>query len=253
MPEAFAFPSGTPVWWEAVSDDPPATAAFYQRLFAWQVRASVPGYRFCLRGERAVAAVVDGARHRGVADPGWLPSLFAPALDETCERVERHGGAVLAPPAAVDGEGRRALVRDPGGAVCALWAASHLPDPAPVRAPGHLGRVGLLAGDPRRSTEFYASVFGGGHGDVQRGGVQPGLPGVPAFLGVRRPRPAHLGGDRWLPDFLVEDLTRAVRAVRDGGGRDAGADTAGSGATIMTDPAGVPFGLTALDSLPAPE
>ncbi|MGW3134894.1 VOC family protein [Streptomyces sp. NPDC001139] len=252
MPKARVYPPGTPVWWELVTDDPPKTAAFYQRLFAWQVQAPVSGYQFCLREERPIAAIVGRAHHCDTAGPGWLPSLFVAALDEACERVGQHGGAVLVPPTPVDGKGRQALVRDPGGAVCSLWAATHLPDPAPLRGEGQVWKSELLADDPRGSAAFYAAVLGcrAAPNDRERGAIRMLVSPESLALFDVRPRPSGLRTGHWMPGFVVKNLTRAVQAVRNSGGENISEGTTEMTATLI-DPHLIPFSLTALGSLPS--
>lgn len=252
MPDASDYPPGAQVWLELVTDDPGSATAFYARLFDWRVHAPVPAYRFCLRGGVPVTAIIDNSYHRGRAANGWLPGFFVPDLDEACRRAVRHGGTVPAAPTTEHDIGRHALVRDPGGAECTLWGAGHLPDPAPVRAPGHRWRTELSARDPRRSAAFYAAVLGGGTGHgAGPGGVDSltASGGLPLFDVT--PRPAGTDADRWVTHFAVEDLTSAARTVTDGGGEVEEADAACTTAVRMTDLHRTPSALLDLRVLQA--
>ncbi|MEV7676660.1 VOC family protein [Streptomyces sp. NPDC088752] len=247
MPDATDYPPGAQVWLELVTADPRAAAAFYTRIFNWQVHAPVPAYRFCLQGDLPVTAIVNDAYHRGQASGGWLPGFFVPDLDEACRRAVQHGGTVPVAPAAEHGKGRHALVRDPGGTECTLWGAGHLPDPKPVRTPGHRWKTELSARDPLRSTAFYVEVLGGGTkrsekpGGVNRLTARDGLP-----LFDVTPSPAGTETDRWVTHFVVRDLTSAVRTVTDGGGEVEQADAACSTTIRMADLHRTPSVLLAL-------
>ena len=54
--------------------------------------------------------------------PVWLVYFIVASLDTSLAEVRKRGGTVLREPRA-SGEGRFAVIRDPAGAVCALYQA----------------------------------------------------------------------------------------------------------------------------------
>jgi predicted enzyme related to lactoylglutathione lyase len=52
--------------------------------------------------------------------PVWLVYFIVPRLDDALARVRKNGGSVLREPTS-GGGGRFAVVKDPAGAVCALY------------------------------------------------------------------------------------------------------------------------------------
>lgn len=52
----------------------------------------------------------------------WLIYVVVADVDASAERCRELGGAVLAGPKGMGGQGRYCVIRDPAGAVCALWS-----------------------------------------------------------------------------------------------------------------------------------
>jgi uncharacterized protein len=112
---------GALVWNELQSPDLDASAAFYGDLFGWEV-ADVPGME-----ERYLtiknAGANNGAMRAASAGmpPSWLVYFGAEDLDESLAKVAELGGEKLTGPIDI-GIAKFAVVRDPQGAVFALYA-----------------------------------------------------------------------------------------------------------------------------------
>jgi predicted enzyme related to lactoylglutathione lyase len=108
---------GCMVWNELATSDVARTAAFYRDLLGWEAEPDATGYATI----RAEGAINGGIRplQDGEA-PAWLVYFTTPSCDEAAARVRDAGGTVVAGPMAVT-VGRIAVVRDPQGAVLALY------------------------------------------------------------------------------------------------------------------------------------
>jgi predicted enzyme related to lactoylglutathione lyase len=109
MPEAF-------VWFHNSNDKPKESIDFYQKLLGWEATSGPPGLTL-LGGEKGPFAAVGGP-DRDV--PGWLPYLQVDDVDAATQKAVGLGASLVREkrqgPA-----GEFAIVRDPGGAVVALW------------------------------------------------------------------------------------------------------------------------------------
>lgn len=124
---------GSLCWHELATRDVKAAGDFYPRIFGWQARASDMGgapYTEFLAEDHSVAGVVPmTAAYPPEIPPHWLVYFCVTDTDEAAGRVERLGGAVLAPPRTVPA-GRFAVLADPQSAYFAILA---LPLPAEPR------------------------------------------------------------------------------------------------------------------------
>ncbi|MEV6978228.1 VOC family protein [Kitasatospora sp. NPDC093806] len=103
-------------WSEQHSPDPDTARAFYRRVF---------GYAYGREVDGATVFRVDGLPAGGIGRrpvPGWAVQFGAADTDLATERVRELGGTVLSDPEPTP-FGRRAVVRDDGGAVFTLIGA----------------------------------------------------------------------------------------------------------------------------------
>jgi uncharacterized protein len=114
---------GSVGWIDLTVDDAPALRDFYAAVVGWSVE-NVPlgDYDdFCMKdasgGPRA------GVCHRRGPNAGvpaqWIAYFVVADLEQSLTEVAARGGAVVSPPRGAGG--RFAIVRDPAGAVCALY------------------------------------------------------------------------------------------------------------------------------------
>ncbi len=120
-------PSGAPgqfLWVELMSRDFPKSRAFYTDLLDWQAEeVPMPG------GNYTLFRTANGAAGGGMVMPqevpdmvpdNWVGYVHVPAIDKSCQDVERMGGTVLFAPMDIPGAGRFCQIQDPTGAVVAL-------------------------------------------------------------------------------------------------------------------------------------
>lgn len=115
-------------WFDLTVPDAEALRSFYQQVVGWNAEAvEMDGYNdYCMKPPGAEVPVAGICRARGsnAAIPAqWLLYITVPNLDESLRACEAAGGTRLTPPRDA-GTGRFAVIRDPAGAVCALYQAA---------------------------------------------------------------------------------------------------------------------------------
>jgi predicted enzyme related to lactoylglutathione lyase len=108
---------GCMVWNELASPDVARAAAFYRDLLGWEAEPDATGYATIMVGgvpNGGIRPLQDGEQ------PAWLVYFSTPSADAAVKAVREAGGAIIAGPMDVT-VGRIALVRDPQGAVLALY------------------------------------------------------------------------------------------------------------------------------------
>jgi hypothetical protein len=105
------------VWNELATPDVERAGEFYGELLGWEAAPDATGYATIRLAER----INGGMRPlRDGEPPNWLIYFTVPSADEAAETVRASGGQVLAGPADAT-VGRIAVVRDPQGAMFALY------------------------------------------------------------------------------------------------------------------------------------
>jgi predicted enzyme related to lactoylglutathione lyase len=115
---------GTISWTDLTVEDAEQVRDFYEAVVGWTPSA-VPmgGYSdFVMNadGGEAVAGVCHARGHNAELPPVWLVYITVDDLDHSLEQCQRLGGSVLAPPRSYGG-GRYCVIKDPAGAICALY------------------------------------------------------------------------------------------------------------------------------------
>jgi predicted enzyme related to lactoylglutathione lyase len=92
---------------------------FYAELFGWEFeRAPIPEFvYFGIQGEGEAR----GGLMKDERQPHWLPYVNVAELDAQIAKAQKLGATLLRPATPVPGQGTMAVLRDPGGAVFALW------------------------------------------------------------------------------------------------------------------------------------
>lgn len=108
---------GCMVWNELATPDVGRAGSFYAELLGWNVEADATGYATIRMGD----GINGGMRPLQDAEPpNWLLYFTVPSADAAVAHVRESGGTVLTGP--VDATvGRIAVVRDPQGAMFALY------------------------------------------------------------------------------------------------------------------------------------
>jgi predicted enzyme related to lactoylglutathione lyase len=117
---------GTISWQDLTVEDAERVRDFYQSVVGWAPKAiNMGGYSdFVMRGSDGDVAGICHARG-GNADlpPVWLIYITVEDLDHSIGECQRLGGTLLGTPRGYGG-GRYCVIKDPAGAVCALYQPS---------------------------------------------------------------------------------------------------------------------------------
>ena len=182
-------------------------------------------YTMWMNGETPIGGVMElpeEAREQG-ARPHWLAYVAVEDVDASAKKAGELGATVLVGPRDIPDVGRFAVLRDPQGAVIAIYRSAQ---DASSEAEPNVGQFSwheLATTDHEAAFDFYSQLFGWnkteamdmgemgtyqmyGTGDRTLGGMfnKPGeMPGPPA----------------WLYYTLVEDIDETVEKVRQNGGQ----------------------------------
>jgi predicted enzyme related to lactoylglutathione lyase len=118
-------------WHQLLTTAPAEAAAFYEGLLGWTAHVGdlegVPQHTLC-NGEQPVASILGVPAEDGGAMPHWHPHLCVDNVDKRARLAEQLGGRVVVEPVDVPGQGRLAVIQDPGGAVLTLVSAPDADD-----------------------------------------------------------------------------------------------------------------------------
>jgi len=249
------------IWYELMTSDPAGAASFYGAVVGWTIAAHSDAgdggvdYRMIGRSDGGNAGgmlTLNADMLAGGARPGWLGYLEVADVDAAIDAIKADGGAVQMPATDLP-VGRIAMVSDPQG------AHFYIMDPIPPEGAGagesdvfsvaeaqHVRWNELATSDPDAAIAFYKKHFGWGQegemdmgdlgayrfiqrGDVMIGAVMPLMEGYPVPM--------------WSYYIGVDDIDRALAAVRAGGG------------TVTNEPMEIPggeFAMNAIDPQGAP-
>ncbi len=217
------------IWYELLTSDVDAAAAFYGAVLGWKARPSgTPGmdYRLLSIGGADVCglmALPENAAAGGMR-PAWLGYLDVADVDAAVARISGAGGSLHMPASDIPGVGRLAMVADPQGAgfyVMTPMGEGASSSFAPGK-PGHGGWHELHTSDWRAALAFYREQFGwtvaeemdmGPRGtylvfETGGGGRSGGMVDDPDA-----PRPY------WLYYFCVDEIDAAKKRVEVHGGQ----------------------------------
>lgn len=247
------------VWYELMTSDPAAAAAFYRQVIGWNIADSgMPGMQYTLlsAGASTVAglmALPDDAKARAVP-PNWTGYVGVADVDAMAARIRDAGGAIHHPPQDIPGVGRFAVAADPHGAVFCLFKGIQDEVP-PMPAPGTPGFIGwheLYTENLDAAWTFYSALFGWSKGDAidmgEMGVYQLFTAGGPAPIGGMMKRPPQVPMACWLYYVNVDAIDAATARVTAGGGRTiTGAMEVPGGSWIAQciDPQGAVFAMVA--------
>ncbi|MEU4181353.1 VOC family protein [Streptomyces sp. NPDC026589] len=198
--------------------------AFYGEVLGWRFRPSSLDEEFLVATADGDPVAGMGTRRPGLAPASvWTPYFAVRDADVTAARIRERGGTVAVGPMAL-GDGRAGLAADRDGATFGFWEGHTLAwSPGEGRTPA---RLDLQTRDVFDAAVFYGEVFGWADeaaiGVIYRddhvlvelsGRVVLSLRGG----GVHTSPLAHLR-PRWLVNFAVDDVERAVFAAMSAGG-----------------------------------
>lgn len=246
------------VWYDLMTTDPIAATAFYNQLIGWGTQPWQGGgmpYTMWTTSGGPIGGVMDLPREaRDAGAPShWLAYVGVTDIEATCRRAEALGGAVLHPRTDIPGAGCFAVLRDPQGAVFAVYSSDSLStDEATPPGIGQISWHELATSDLEAGYAFYRDLFGWDvqQEDLDMGGGwmyriygQPG--GLP--LGGMFTKPAEMPGPPfWLYYIAVPSVDEAVARVKEIGGRVLNGPMEVPGGDLIAqcaDPQGAVFAL----------
>lgn len=249
MGKRTGYPPGTFSWVELLTTDADAAKLFYSSLFGWGLEdtdvGGGAGFTTCRVDGDAVCGLQelsDDVKGRGT-QPSWLSYVTAVDADAAAARAQEAGGVVLEEPVDVLDLGRTAVLRDPQGAVVAVW------QPGSRIGAGRVNDVSCLCMNELSTTDmsaagvFYERLFGW---TVE---VSDDAPTGPAMIvnggainGAIFAAPEGVA-PHWRPCFTVESTDQALDRVRELGGQQCGEplDIGHGHITMVRDPQGALF------------
>lgn len=113
-------------WIDLTVEDAGRLRDFYREVAGWEAGdADMGGYSDYFMsppGGDAVAGVCHARGGNADLPPYWLIYIVVADLDQSIEGCRANGGEVIAGPKSM-GDARYCVIRDPAGAVCALYQA----------------------------------------------------------------------------------------------------------------------------------
>ncbi|WP_420142546.1 VOC family protein [Sphingomonas sp.] len=250
-------PHGWPIWYELVTADAEAAAAFYQPIFGWSIGPKPAGdvdYRMIDTGHGHVGGLLSltDTMAGACAKPGWLFYVGVDDVDAAAATAADLGGTILKAPRDLPDVGRFALVADPQGVPFYVMRG------AVEGASTAYDRMGMGKGswnelatpDQPAANAFYAALFGWDFPDRMPMGEMGDyifLAAAGQIIGATMPRQPG-GPAGWQFYFRVPDIDAAAEQVRAGGGAvHFGPQEVPGGERVIvaSDPHGVMFGAVA--------
>ncbi|UCF68905.1 MAG: VOC family protein [Acidobacteriota bacterium] len=124
MSESNAPPIGAIAWTDLTVDDAESIRDFYEEVAGWQPSpVDMGGYKDfnMMASDQAIAGICHRRGANADLPSQWMIYIIVDHLDERIERCRRLGGGVLVEPKQMGAHGRYGIIRDPAGAVCALF------------------------------------------------------------------------------------------------------------------------------------
>lgn len=248
---------------ELGTSDSEAAKKFYTELFGWDTDDKPIGPSMVYTTLKQDGKDV-GALYQLTAEmvservpPHWLSYVSVTSADESAEKAKSLGANVMKGPFDVFTVGRMAVVKDPTGAVFALWQAGTHKGASVVNAPNSFCWNELGTKDTNKAGEFYTGLFGWGKKVQQMGPMN-----YTSFMNGDRPAggmyelPPEMGNipPHWLTYFAVADTDAALEKANEIGGKTflPAADIPGTGRfAVIQDPQGAVFGIIRLETPPS--
>lgn len=213
-----SYQHGRFTWFECYSGDVERSRVFYSELFGWTIEPIEMGdgwtYELIKSVQTGIGGLMPLMPEQG-PHPFWLSYLSVSNVDETAARVASSGGAILRDGVDIPDVGRIAIVRDPQGAILALFKGA-TGDPEEAEGPGSWWWNELWTTSDRDALTFYESVFGYTHDSMEMadGGLYYILMQGEQPRGGLMTSPAEGVPPHWLPYVRVDDCDQiAERAL----------------------------------------
>lgn len=224
-----AISQGQFVWYELMTSDTQAAAAFYREVVGWSSKDSESPdqpYTIFSAGPTMIGglmAIPEDARAAGLR-PGWIGYIGVDDVDDYVTRVIAQGGKLHRNAQDIPGIGRFAVVADPHGAAFVLFHGIGEP-PAARAEPAPAGTIGwheLHASDGASAFAFYSGLFGWTKADALDMGSMGvyqifAIGGVPT--GGMMTKAPETPAPFWLYYVNVDAINAAMARVNAAGGK----------------------------------
>lgn len=121
--------NGAVVWHELMTTDVSAAKKFYSRLFGWESTDTemMPGFTYTMlkQNGKDFGGLMAITPEWGDVKPHWLQYVAVPDVDDAAAQAESLGGQVSVPPHDIP-VGRFAILKDPAGAVIAVYKSNSM-------------------------------------------------------------------------------------------------------------------------------
>ncbi len=221
-------PAGNFCWWDISTTDQTGARDFYSNVFEWTpvdmpVDETNVYTMFRCDGKDACAAMLmsDGEKQGGVPTH-WNSYISVDDVEAMTDKAKSLGAQVLMPPMDVMDVGRMSMIKDPTGAVVALWKGkSH-------GGAGHFNRQWgvvwneLATRDAARAEEFYTKLFDWKASDAGMPDMKYTLfanndQQVAGMMQITDEWPEHVPSN-WMPYVSVPDVAATVEKSKSLGG-----------------------------------
>lgn len=244
---------GSFIWYELLTIDPDASAAFYGDVIGWTAASAGEAdldYRIFSAGGTGVAGhmkLPEDAAESGMR-PGWIGYIGVDDVDKAVSSIVGAGGKVHMPAMDREGVGRMALVADPQDVPFYVMRGSSDEASAAFSAKeaGRCNWNELSAPDPEAALAFYTGQFGWEKGEVMPMGELGGYQFIHhdgGMIGAMMTSPPGVR-PAWNFAFGVRDIEEAAARIAAGGGtvRHGPAEVPGGDLVVMaSDPHGAAF------------
>jgi len=205
-------PAGNFCWFELATSDRNAAIEFYAKLFNWDHDdVPLPGdmgvYSLLRLGDKQVAALYQMGPQQAGGPPHWLPYVAVNSADEAAAKAVALSGEVLMPAFDVMDVGRMAVIKDPTGAVLAVWEPKRNLGVDLANAPGSACWGELATRDTASAKAFYTGLFGWTTKESDFMAYTEWLNGGQPIGGMMPMEGAQFEGvpPHWLTYFAVDD------------------------------------------------
>lgn len=218
------------IWYELLTSDVKAAAAFYGSLLGWSCQAvdttAPDGYHLFRVDDREVGGLMQlpTGSDCPAAEPGWIGYIGVDDVDATARALLADGASQLVPPTDIPGVGRFAVIADPQGAVFTIMRGA-MEERSRAFSPGDLGHCQwneLATSDLEVALAFYSRHFGWSKADrmpICEDGIYQILEKDGCTFGAIMNILAQDQRPAWGFYFAVEDIDAALARATAGGGR----------------------------------
>ena len=230
-----------PIWTDLATSDVAASAAFYSRVFGWQVDVNPDplygGYALATLGGKMAAGI--GPKQMAEQPTAWSVYIGTPDADALAGQVQAAGGSVIVPTMTVGDQGKMVVFQDPAGAFISAWQ--------PMAMTGFGGDgVGFFGWPELSARGFDKAAKAMPMGEDQPPYYQFGVDGHDVAGGMEMsPMVPAMVPSYWMPYFSVADADASFKTAIDAGATEMVGPMPFPGGefAIMSDPQGAFFGL----------